>query len=211
MRLLRRRRRLASRSADRRWPRSRSSWVAITSVRPAGTQRLEQPQHLHRWRRCRGCRLARRRARPGARWPSARAIADPLALPAGQLRRQMPGPGRRVRPVRGVRGGSGGAGATRRGGPGQQGGQLDVLRRGQLVHQVVGLEDETHVAAHTARGRARRAGPTRAAREPTARRRAGRSRPPSRCSSVDLPHPLGPITATVSPRDDRRDRCPSTA
>ena len=38
----------------------------------------------------------------------------------------------------------------------------------------------------------------------------GRSSPPSRCSSVDFPQPLGPITATVSPGATSRST-PSTA
>src|SRR6266567_2966013 len=38
----------------------------------------------------------------------------------------------------------------------------------------------------------------------------GRSRPPRRCNSVDLPHPLGPMMATVSPVATSRST-PSTA
>src|SRR5262249_18458147 len=38
----------------------------------------------------------------------------------------------------------------------------------------------------------------------------GRSRPPSRCSRVDLPQPLGPITASVRPAATSRST-PSTA
>ena len=39
---------------------------------------------------------------------------------------------------------------------------------------------------------------------------SGTSRPPSRCNIVDLPHPLGPIAATHSPRSTSSDRPRST-
>ena len=75
---------------------------------------------------------------------------DPLALAAGERRRQMPGAVAEPDLFQQLRGPA--SGRARRA-PGQQRGQLDVLRGGQLVHQVEGLEDEADRVAAKPRQR----------------------------------------------------------
>ena len=120
----------------------RSSWVTTTSVRPrrAGPRRAGAPP---RWRRCRGCRSARRRGRRAARWRAPGrwppAGADHRRAPRGGDRR-----GRRARPVRAA---AGTAARLSRRAPGEQGRQLDVLLGRQLVHEVERLEDEADLVS----------------------------------------------------------------
>ena len=99
--------------------------------------------------------------------------------------------------------------AARGGTPGQQRRQFHVLLCGEFLHQVERLEHEAHFPPpHLGeRALAQLLDPPAVDPQLTT---GGRSRPPSRCSSVDFPQPLGPITATVSPRAMSRST-PSTA
>ena len=81
----------------------------------------------------------------------------------------------------------------------QQQRQFDVLLRGERRHQVVELEHEADVVAAPVRQLARARAGRCAGRRPRSRRRDGVSRPPMRFSSVVLPEPDGPISATKSP------------
>ena len=94
---------------------------------------------------------------------------------------------------------------------GQQQRQLDVALGRQHRQQVVELEDEPDVPGAPARPAGRPTSGRCAARRPRSRPRVGRSRPPSRFSSVDLPDPDGPISARKSPRGMSRFRPCSTS
>ena len=125
---------------------TRESWVTITQRLPGRAQAVEQPEHVQG----RGAvevagrlvgehdeRLVAERA--GDR--------DPLTLAARERRGQMLGAVGEPDLLQQLRGP---ASRRARRAPGQQRGQLDVLHRGELVHQVEGLEDEADRAGGAA-------------------------------------------------------------
>ena len=116
----------------------RASWVTMTSVCPADAG-CRTAAARPGWPRCRGCRWARPPARPAARWPGP-ARPRPAAAGPRTARWAGTGPGRPAPPA--PAGPPPAAGPLRGETPGQQRGQLDVLRGGELVHQVEGLEHE---------------------------------------------------------------------
>ena len=82
--------------------------------------------------------------------------------------------------------------------PGQQQRQLDVLERGQHRHQVVELENETDVARAPV-GELGFVSAVMSMPPTAASPLSGLSMPAMRLSSVLLPEPDGPISATKSP------------
>ena len=78
--------------------------------------------------------------------------------------------------------------------------QRDVLLGGQLGHELAELEDEAEAITPQS-GSARPPASCRGAgRRSRPRPESGTRMPARQWSSVDLPEPLGPITATISPR-----------
>ena len=131
---------------------------------------------------------------------------DPLLLAAGELRRAGARRARRGRPRRAARAH---ARAARPRAAGVSA-DLDVLERRQRRDQVELLEDEAERAqpqlGELAVAQRRRGRVPRRRRVPE----LGRSSAPSSCSSVVLPEPLGPSSATNSPASISRSM-PSSA
>ena len=172
------------------------SWVIVTIVEPAA---------------CSSCSSARMPAPERlSRLPvgsSANRIAGPadqrardrhaLALAARELRRRVRRAGARARPPPAPRA------PARRRSPRrdvrvEQAGR-DVVQRGHPVEQEELLEHEPDLARPQRRQRALAQRRGVAARRPRPSPPLGRSSVPITCSSVDLPEPDGPTTATASP------------
>ena len=145
---------------------------------------------------CRDCRSARRRAgsagRPTARARSRRAGA--------RLRRARRAGGRRAPSCTSSSSSRARSSIFFRGQPRKMQRQRDVLQAGQAGQQIEELEDEAD-ACRGARPSARRPSSPSSGWPSSAMVPAvGRSSPPIRFSSVDLPEPEGPTIDTISPR-----------
>ena len=180
---------------------TRRSCVTSTIVWPSRVALAQHAPSPRGRRRSRGCRSARRRAAGCGRLTSARAIATRCCWPPERSPGTRCAGARRARGARAAR--SCARRASRAGTPASRAGQLDVVSHRQVGDQVEELEDESDLAAAQP-GAARLAGLVDAlAVQARSRPLVGGSRPPRRFSSVDLPQPLGPVTATNSPAADR--------
>ena len=174
----------------------RASWVTTTSVCPAAC-RLSNSRSTSRVASLSRLPVGSSAKHDERRVGERAGDRDPLPLPAGQLRWQDTWPGRPDLTC------SAGPLARRR------------AARGERPASSAGSSTFSTAVSSSIRWKAWNTKPT-ASRRNRARASLahlvdplpgqaqispadGRSRPPSRCSSVDLPQPLGPITATVSP------------
>ena len=137
--------------------------------------------------------------RTSGRGDEAAGERDALRLAAGQLARPallepVQAEALRTSPAPRQRLGAAGAAEQQR--------QRDVLLGGQLGNELAELEDETEpvAAQRAALGFAHAC--RRAGRRSAPRPRRGTRMPARQCSRVDLPDPLGPITARISPGVD---------
>ena len=184
-----------ARRSGRRTPRPAASWVTMMTVWPkSSTERRSRLEHLGRGLRV---EVAGRLVGEHDRRAATRARARRRRAAAGRRRARTGGASRRSReadrvdePVDPLLVGLA-AGDRQR--------QHDVLPRVEDRQQVEGLEDEADLVAAQLGQRACRRG-----RRARRRRRrpsplVGRSRPASRCMSVDLPEPEGPMIAVKRP------------
>ena len=190
----------------------RTLWVTSTTAQPVGAPLAEQAHHRFAGERVEGpCRLVRQQQRP----PSSDRAGDrhPLLLTPGQLGGEPAPDGSQAQ---GVQQAAGARHGRLRPDPVQFQCDRHVLGGGQRPEQVGLLEHEADLPPRAyPRARPRPAWPGRG-RPAGSGRTLGRSSPPASRSSVDLPDPLGPMTATNSPGPARSDtssraatrRCP---
>ena len=196
--------RRASRSAGRRWPRPRV--VGDDDQRlPGRVQAVEQPQHLQGGGAVEvaGRLVGQHHQRVVGQRPGDR---DPLPLAAGQRRGQEPA--RSASPTR-----SSSSAARRRAARGERpASSAGSSTFSTAVSSSIRWNAWNTKPTASRRSRASARSDIRSTRCPASQTSpaVGRSRPPSRCSSVDFPQPLGPMTATVSPGATSRST-PSTA
>ena len=179
------------------------SCVITTIVEPAAVQLAAAAPGCPRRSGCRGCRSARRRTRsPAARRAPARSrragARRPTASTAGASSRcaEPDALERLARPPRAARA----APRPRRAAQSRRCRARSSRRAGRTA----GRRSRSRARAAPP-ARARRA-PPRPARRPRRAPRVGRSSVPMTCSSVDLPEPDGPTTATSSPAVDAQRR-----
>ena len=187
-----------SRIASRRGARdaSSASWVATMTVAPRLRREPgEQVDHVGARSSCRGCRSARRRGSRGARrrapGRSRRAAARRPRAATGGARR-----GRRARPRRA-------APSERRGArrAGHRRARAPTSTFSSAVSVGIRLNCWKTKPNAFSRSSASSRSPSAARSRPSKKTlpALGRSRAPSSCSSVVLPEPLGPSSATNSP------------
>ena len=168
-------------------------WVTMTQrQRPLAAEPVEERRGPRPGSRCRGCRSARRpgaarlvRQRPGDRDPLALADREPRRVLVASVRQ----PDLVEQPRRPASAARRGARGPRTSGPGRSPGP-----RASAAGGTTGRRSRS-AGAGRRRGRSWRAAGPRTRPTPE----VGRSSPPSRCRSVLLPQPLGPVIATDSP------------
>ena len=170
--------------------------------RAVGVELVEQGQDGRRRWRSRGCRSARRPARSRAGPTSARAIATRCRSPPDSWVGRVASSVRQPDPLQRRRG-AGGA-ARPRATPGVQQPVGDVVERGLRARRGRTAGTRSRSGAPAAPASRRSGSRRRRGRRPAPCREVGRSRVPIRCSSVVLPDPDGPTTATSSPRRTAR-------
>ncbi len=176
----------------------RGSWVTMTSVCPAWCS-WSNRRSTSRRRRCPGCRWARRPVPPAGRrpapWPSRPAAAGPrTAAWAGTW------PGRPARPAP-VAPRPAAEPPAASGRPAARAARRSPPRSPSIRWKAWNTNP---MASRLSRASARSDIRVMSCPSSQISPAVGRSSPPSRYSSVDLPQPLGPIIATVSPRATSR-------